>query len=320
VPESHDAPAIPSRSGRGWQRAAALAVATATLALVHPFLLIGVPFLALALVLGASGGVLVAAGVVGVVVVGGWAQADATWLVERGWSVMVAGWFVALTLKRPRASLSDRAIFSVLGAALASAMVFRMRPGSWSAVEWVFSERILNGVGMAVQTFRAVLESNGLTSEQEALVYESAQLNAQVFPAILGLATVSALGVAWWVYVRLRTGGDQGIGPLVEFRFNDHLIWLFIGGLALVMARWGNALVRVGTNGVVFMSGLYAVRGVAVALFMSGGLSLVGFLILVPLVLLFGSVVLPLLITGALVIGVSDTWLDVRTRVRSMVA
>ena len=62
MPESHDAPAIPSRSGRGWQRAAALAVATATLALVHPFLLIGVPFLALALVLGASGGVLVAAG------------------------------------------------------------------------------------------------------------------------------------------------------------------------------------------------------------------------------------------------------------------
>jgi hypothetical protein len=118
------------------------------------------------------------------------------------------------------------------------------------------------------------------------------------------------------VYVRLSSGSDQGVGPLRDFRFNDHLVWVFITGLVLVLPRWGEALARVGANAVVFMGLLYAVRGAAVIMFLSGGLSLLGYVLLV-FGLLFVS---PLVLMGALVIGLGDTWLDVRSKAGSEAA
>jgi hypothetical protein len=127
---------------------------------------------------------------------------------------------------------------------------------------------------------------------------------------------MAALGVAWWAYVRLSSGSDQGVGPLREFRFNDHLVWVFITGLLLILPRWGDLVVRVGANAVVFMGALYAVRGGAVILFLSGGLSLLGYVLLV-----FGLLfVPPLVLMGALVIGLGDTWLDVRSKAGSKAA
>ena len=134
-----------------------------------------------------------------------------------------------------------------------------------------------------------------------------------VFPALLGLSSMAALGVAWWVYVRLSSGSDQGVGPLRDFRFNDHLVWVFIAGVVLLLTPWEDILARVGANTVVFMGALYALRGAAVILFLSGGLSLFGYVMLI-----FGLIFLPpLVLTGAMVIGIGDTWLDVRRRLRS---
>jgi hypothetical protein len=147
-------------------------------------------------------------------------------------------------------------------------------------------------------------------------VYRTVEVQAAVFPALLGIASMASLGVAWWLYVRLSSGSDQGLGPLRDFRFNDHLVWLFIAGLVLVVIRWGDALAGVGANAVVFMGALYALRGAAVIMFLSGGLSLFGY-VLVGLGLLF---VPPLVLVGALVVGIGDTWLDVRNRTRSRAA
>ena len=56
-----------------------------------------------------------------------------------------------------------------------------------------------------------------------------------------------------------------------------------------------------------------ALRGAAVILFLSGGLSLFGYVLLI-----LGLVFLPpLVLTGAMVVGLGDTWLDVRRRGRS---
>jgi hypothetical protein len=55
---------------------------------------------------------------------------------------------------------------------------------------------------------------------------------------------------------------------------------------------------------------LYALRGAAVFLFVSGGLSLFGyFAFVVGLVL-----AAPVLIGVAMLIGIGDTWLDIRSR------
>ncbi len=81
-------------------------------------------------------------------------------------------------------------------------------------------------------------------------------------------------------------------------------------GLLLVVAQWGDALVRVGSNAVVFMSVLYALRGAAVFIFVSGGLSLFGCLTF-AIVFLLGA---PLLVGVAVLLGIGDTWLDLRAR------
>jgi hypothetical protein len=95
------------------------------------------------------------------------------------------------------------------------------------------------------------------------------------------------------------------------YRFNDHLVWVLVVGLVLLVTAMDEPLGRVGANAVVFMGALYALRGAAVVVFISGGVSLIGYVVTGVGLLLVPA----MLLGGALVIGVGDTWLDVRGRV-----
>ena len=64
------------------------------------------------------------------------------------------------------------------------------------------------------------------------------------------------------------------------------------------------------------MGALYALRGAAVVLFLNGGLSLLGGVLVALAMVLMAPVVL----AAALLIGLSDTWLDVRTKVRALLS
>jgi hypothetical protein len=138
--------------------------------------------------------------------------------------------------------------------------------------------------------------------------------SVQLFPAMAALFTLGALAVAWWLYVRMAHGSDQGLLPLREFRFNDHLVWLFIGGLTLVLAGSGDGFRRVGSNAVLFMCALYALRGAAIAAFFGAGATVQSAIFLF-LGFLFAA---PVIFVGALVIGLGDTWLDLRAKARAM--
>ncbi len=133
-------------------------------------------------------------------------------------------------------------------------------------------------------------------------------------PAFLGLSSLSGLAVAWWGYVRLSAGSGLGLGPLRDFRFNDHLVWLFLIGVALIVFGAGEGWTSGGGNAVVFMGGLYAMRGAAVLLFLSGGLTGLGFLFLIVGMLFLW----PVLIPGALLVGVGDTWFDLRSKAQAI--
>lgn len=283
-------------------------------AVMQASVLMAVPFLILCLVFGMRHlGVLVACLVSVAVVTYGVPPRDVLWYVERGWAVLVGGGFVALTLRRPDARFSGRALAAVGAAALVSTVLFSVRSGSWGTVEWAVEQRIAQGLGTALEALRAMRGGEPLPPALVTAVHETVRTQAKVFPALLGVSSMAALGVAWWVYVRLSSGSDQGVGPLRDFRFNDHLVWVFISGMVLVLTPWEDVLVRVGANAVVFMGALYALRGAAVILFLSGGLTLFGYVMLV-----FGLVFLPpLVLTGAMVIGIGDTWLDVRRKLRS---
>lgn len=282
-------------------------------AVVQPSVLVAAPYILFGFVLGMRRPRVFAACLLAVVVVTWGAPRDALWYAERGWAVLAGGWFVALTLRRPEASFSGRALGAVAGAAAVVAALLGVQSGAWGTIEWAVGERIAQGVGTALEALRLMRGGEALPPALVTAIHETVQAQTKVFPALLGISSMAALGVAWWVYVRLSSGSDQGVGPLRDFRFNDHLVWVFIAGLLLLVTRWEDVLARVGANTVVFMGALYAVRGAAVILFLSGGLSLFGYVMLA-----FGLVFLPpLVLTGAMVIGIGDTWLDVRRKLGS---
>ena len=296
----------------GWPRAVGLLLVALVTSVAQPSVLMALPYLALGLVLGVHRPRVMLVGMLAAVIAFVGIPQDGGWYLERGWALLVGGWFAALTLRRPHTPFSHRAVGSVAGAAAVSAVVLAVRSGAWQAVEWVVQDRMVRGVSSALDAARLMRGGKGLPAALVTTIYEAVDKQIAVFPAMVGLASVAALGVAWWAYIRLSTGNDQAIGPLRYFRFNDHLVWVFIGGVLLMVLRAGG-FARVGANAVVFMGALYAVRGAAVILFMSGGLSFFGYVLLA-----FGIVFLPpLVLTGALVVGIGDTWLDVRKRLGS---
>jgi len=302
------------KPGRGWPRAAALlgvVLATSTSA-VQPAVLIAVPLL---LLLAANGfrGVGPVAGAVLASVVVAVGSRDGIWYAERAWAVLIGGGFLAITLVVPAWSLPSRALGAVTGAAAIAAGILAVRTDAWAALDSAIMVGVRASSDQALATLQA-LSGEGPSPQVIEAMERLAATQAAVFPAMIGIASMAALGVAWWVRTRLVGEGDQGLGPLREFRFNDHLVWLLIGGLLLLFVQWGDAFARLGSNAIVFMAALYMLRGAAVFVFLSGGLSVLGYaLMLVGLI-----VAAPVFMSMAVLIGVGDTWLDLRSRVRGL--
>ena len=232
------------------------------------------------------------------------------WYLERGWALVLAGCFVVLTMRWPRSRFFTRAFAALSTTAVLVGLLLMVRPGSWSMIDWLVTERVMRTYSLITQTFMTIDSEASLSTTQLNSIFDLAVLQGRYFPALLGLSSLSALAVAWWAYVRLSAGSSLGLGPLREFRFNDHFMWLLLTGLALIVLGAGEAWTRAGSNAVVFMGGLYALRGAAVLLFINGGVTGFGVLFLAV-----GMLVLsPVLIMGALVVGVGDTWLDLRSK------
>lgn len=294
---------------RGWLRAVGLLAATGLFSVVNPGVLVAIPFgllvffmpsgRVLALVLAAAGTALVAIG----------DPTSGLWYVERGWALLLGGCFLALSLRWPGEGFLPRGLGAVLGAFLGMGLLFWVRPGDWAVVDWAVRSRIELALGSFLQVIRVSMEPEGIPLALEAQALETIAIHSLIFPALLGLASLSALGLAWWLYRKLSGSPEQGIGPLREFRFNDQLIWVLILGVLALLASSG-IIERIGTNAVVFMGALYALRGAAVVLFLTGGLSLFwGILLLAGFL-----IVAPFVILGAVCIGLVDTWFDLRAR------
>ena len=232
------------------------------------------------------------------------------WYLERGWTVVLAAWFVVLTTRWPRSRFFPRALGAVAATAVVVGILAMFSPGSWSTVNWLITEGMMRSVSLVAQLFMAVDSDVSLSTAQLNTLYEWAEQQGRLFPALLGLSSLSGLAVAWWAYVRLSAGSGLGLKPLRDFRFNDHLVWLLLIGLALIVFGGGEGWTSAGSNAVVFMGGLYAMRGAAVLLFLKGGMT--GFGVVFLAVGMF--FLAPVLIMGALVVGVGDTWLDLRSK------
>jgi hypothetical protein len=295
-----------------WLQVLGLLAATGAFSVVNPGLLVAVPLALLAAVLPPRRAVAVAVALgVGALAFLG-EPYSGLWYVERAWALLLGGWFLALTLRWPGERFLPRGWGAVAGAFLVMALLFWVRPGEWAMLDWAIRSRLEAGFRFALAVIRSNDGTGVVTDAFEAQVWQMITFLGSVFPALLGLASLSALALAWWLYLRIGRGIRNGISSLRDFRFNDQLVWVFISGLLVLLLSSGLPE-RLGTNAVVFMGALYALRGVAVILFVTGGGSLLGGLLF--LVAFF--LVAPLILIGAMIIGLGDTWLDLRTRRRA---
>ena len=204
--ERDDAPRAPD-TGRGWPRAAGLFGVTMAASAVQPSVLVAVPFLLLAGTRGLRGLGLIAGAVLAMMLVVSGSR-DGVWYIERAWALLVGGWFVGITLAAPAWRLSDRLLASVGGALAVSGGVLALRGGGWETVDFAVADGILGGVTTAVQAI-SLVRGEALSPALVSALQETARAQIVVFPAMLAVASMAGVGVAWWLYHRLRGEGDQ---------------------------------------------------------------------------------------------------------------
>jgi hypothetical protein len=257
----------------------------------------------------------------------------------RGWTLLVAGAFGIACLLGPTRPFFSRALAAV-GSALAVGLIMSLvapvtLTGATAAVADEFARRnteFLEFLNKAITSNESQWRNLTEKMPSFALVPEQAgqQLDAMarvgrlLFPALLALESLAALGLAWATYHRLsRQRIGAPLAPLREFRFNDQFVWGLIVGLVILVVPNLVSIRGVGANLVLFFGALYAMRGLGVlAWFMSPGtfataLVAGSVLVLVPVVNVIAILGFMTLGVTALGLGVGDTWADWRSRARS---
>jgi hypothetical protein len=307
-----DAPQDRSDAG-GWRTAAVLVAIVFATSIAQPSVLIAVPFLALVGATGSRGrGTVLAAAAAVVLIVSG--VRDGVWYAERAWALTAGGVFVGLSFAAPRWRVTSRALTSIFSAFACFGAVLSLRGDAWRTLDWVVSDRLRAGFTTWLDAMTVLREGQAPPQTLVSAIYRTVEAQVAVFPALLAIETMAGLAVAWWLYERLGRGSASGIGLLARFRFNDHLVWIMVLGLAFVAGLGGDPVARLGANLAVFMAALYAVRGLAVGVSVSGGVSFLGYTMIALGVLLAA----PVVVGFAVLLGVADTWLDLRARAASI--
>lgn len=297
--------------GRGWLRVAGLAAATMILSVVQPVLLIFLPLALLLLGLAPRPPALVAFAVVVLWLVFGGGIVDETlWYFERGWSLLLGAWFVVIVALMPGRRFLPRAL-AALGATTASVIgLLAVNRGGWDRLDHAVAEQLRGGAANAVAAWSRISGLDQVSEDVARAVQAAADLQVQLYPALLGLASLAALGVAWWAWGRLARRDPAPLRPLREFRFSNELVWLLIAGVVMLALPLGALATRAGENLLTFMAVLYALRGLAVLVVIGGAPG--------PLMMVVGALLLvfmyPFVMAAAFLVGLSDTWLDIRSR------
>ena len=274
-------------------------------------MLVAVPFLLLVGTNALRGYAILGATLIAIIIVMA-GPYDGMWYLERGWALLLGGCFVGLSIVRPKMKISDRALEAVFGALVLVAILMTLMSGAWNIVDWVISDRVRATVAQVI----ALGGSEGLAPALMTAFYQTAEVQILIFPALTALASMSALLLSWWLFIFFSGRSEEALGPVKNFRFNDHLIWMLVVGLFLLFTRWSEPLQRLGSNAVVFIGALCAVRGAAVIVFITGGFSVLGYAMT-----LFGLVIVPpIVLGGAVLIGIADIYLDFRKRSEQLAA
>jgi hypothetical protein len=250
-------------------------------------------------------------------------------LLARGWGVLVAVAFGAWALVWPARPFIHRALATLALAFVIGGLSSFAVAGGPGRVRQIFAAESLRRAEFFDADWRTRLASKDwqdfratnaesaawfekTLEEQRTMVRQTAEQSSVVFPALLALETLAALGLAWALYHRVgRARIGAPLARLREFRFNDHFIWALVAGLALLVVPGLGPSRGLGANLLLFFGALYGLRGAGVALFFLAP-GRVMTVVLVSVSVLFAGAA-GVIFVG---LGLGDTWLDWRRRER----
>ena len=154
---------------------------------------------------------------------------------------------------------------------------------------------------------------DALVVQLEAWFDSIIPLMADFFPATVAVQMLAGLALATALYRRFAPAAEVTWGKFRDFRFSEHLGWIAVVALAIVLLTKAATLKVLAANVLVVAGLLYTLRGAAVAWF---GLTLTGGPGFLTTGLIAFSVMfmLPVVLIGAIFIGVVDAGLDLRRR------
>lgn len=305
-------------SSRGWAllRAVALAVCVVVVAPINPLVLVTLPVAILLLAFRPYDvRALLFAGLLIVLVFGDVRGShEALWYAERGWALLVAGGFVLATALVERRSLLLRGLGGLAAGAAGLGVTGWLDPALLREFDWSMTQRFHEAALAAQELVGTVEGGDQLGAGLRTALYQWAGTQEVIYPALLALATLGALAVGWYVVARFA-GVVTALPPLRNFRFEDGLVWVLLFSVALVVLPVGGQLLdRVGGNAALFLGVLYLLRGAGVLMWFAAATLGTGWM-----AWLWGLVALllyPLAAGVALILGVGDSWFDLRGRLR----
>ena len=239
----------------------------------------------------------------------------------RGWAVLLAASFGLVSLWSTAVPFFSRALFSVGLAVGIGFLLALSSPSGIARFQHAGGEEVTRRVGAAIQEIEQNRSTpewkqlaarfpvfDKLNDDGESMMRQMPDFSTPMLPALLALESLAALGLGWAVYQRLAPGRiGPPLGPLSEFRFNDQLVWGLAVGATLSLLPAFEQAKNAGYNLLLFFGALYLIRGIGVLVWMSRGRYIYVFILgLIPQVFLIVT----------LALGVGDTWLDIRHRVR----
>jgi hypothetical protein len=226
----------------------------------------------------------------------------------RGAGVMVTGAFVAGVLWRPQRLGRNIGIAVTVG--MAGTLWWSWLLGvTWERVEFALTR----ATWATYQTLaRSMSVFDGPDAAEDAAA--GIELAVNLFPGMTALGAVAGLLVAWAVYQRVAVRPIGGPAPpFTSFRGSDHLLWGMVVPLAVLISPSGDALDLVAVNALLVFGTIYVTRGAAILTWFMKSKSPLGSvgLVLLAVAALF---VLPIAGSGLLLLGIVDTWIDIRRR------
>jgi hypothetical protein len=264
------------------------------------------------------------------VMVGGatpeWSAAPHTaydWL-WRGWVVLLAGSFGLAVIAVKGNTFFPKALAGLAIAMGSAFIVATAMPNGFARVTYAMlaefnrrndeSAAALDAVSQSERWQKLTHDSprfEELARESENQLRSVPQYSVMLVPALLALESLLVLALGWSVYHRLaRARLGRPFGKLRDFRFNDQLIWGVALGATLFLLPPFEEGKTSGINLLAFFGALYVVRGLGIIAWLTKGRLVTAALVAATIF------ALPVVGALALALGVGDTWVDWRSRLR----